>query len=84
MKIGWDNTSEDTKASILTGDSESIISDRLGSLIKMHFIGDGYFEGSMVEKAKEYVQAHFCLELRSICAVDEYIYWFRKYFFQVE
>ncbi|KAL2251501.1 UNVERIFIED_CONTAM: hypothetical protein Sindi_2272400 [Sesamum indicum] len=45
-------------------------------------IGDGYFEGSRAEKARGYAQALFSLELRSICAVDEYVYWFRKYFFQ--
>ncbi|KAL0318230.1 UNVERIFIED_CONTAM: hypothetical protein Scaly_2852600 [Sesamum calycinum] len=82
VKIGWDNTPADTKASILTGDSKSAIADRLGRLIKIHFIGDGYFEGSRAEKAREYAQALFSLELRSICAIDEYIYWFRKYFFQ--
>ncbi|KAL2237555.1 UNVERIFIED_CONTAM: hypothetical protein Sindi_0947200 [Sesamum indicum] len=82
VKIGWDNTPEDTKASILAGDSKGAIVDRLGRLIKIHFIGDGYFEGSRAEKAREYAQALFSLELRSICAVDEYIYWFRKYFFQ--
>ncbi|KAL0305204.1 UNVERIFIED_CONTAM: hypothetical protein Sangu_3045300 [Sesamum angustifolium] len=41
MKIGWDNTLADTKASILAGDSKSVIADRLGRLIKIHFIGDG-------------------------------------------
>ncbi|KAL2251299.1 UNVERIFIED_CONTAM: hypothetical protein Sindi_2252200 [Sesamum indicum] len=82
VKIGWDNTPEDTKASILAGDSKGAIADRLGRLIKIHFIGDGYFEGSRAEKAREYAQALFSLELRSICAVDEYIYWFCKYFFQ--
>ncbi|KAL0316533.1 UNVERIFIED_CONTAM: hypothetical protein Sradi_5531500 [Sesamum radiatum] len=82
MKIVWDNTPADTKASILAGDSKSAIADRLGRLIKIHFIGDGYFEGSRTEKAREYAQALFSLELRSICAIDEYIYWFRKYFFQ--
>ncbi|KAL2251372.1 UNVERIFIED_CONTAM: hypothetical protein Sindi_2259500 [Sesamum indicum] len=46
VKIGWDNTPEDTKASILVGDSKGAIADRLGRLIKKHFIGDGYFEGS--------------------------------------
>ncbi|KAL0439466.1 UNVERIFIED_CONTAM: hypothetical protein Slati_2429600 [Sesamum latifolium] len=82
VKIGWDNTPEDTKANILAGDSKSAIAERLGRLIKIHFIGDGYFEGSKAEKAREYAQALFGLELRSICTVDEYIYWFRKYFFQ--
>ncbi|KAL2226501.1 UNVERIFIED_CONTAM: hypothetical protein Sindi_2008800 [Sesamum indicum] len=82
VKIGWDNTPEDTKASILAGDSKGAIADRLGRLIKIHFIGDGYFEGSRAEKAREYAQALFSLELRNIYAVDEYIYWFRKYFFQ--
>ncbi|KAL0434479.1 UNVERIFIED_CONTAM: movement protein [Sesamum latifolium] len=82
VKIGWDNPPEDTKANILAGDSKSAIAERLGRLIKIHFIGDGYFEGSKTEKAREYAQALFGLELRSICAVDEYIYWFRKYFFQ--
>ncbi|KAL0419246.1 UNVERIFIED_CONTAM: hypothetical protein Sradi_1338100 [Sesamum radiatum] len=82
VKIGWDNTPADTKASILAGDSKSAIADLLGRLIKIHFIGDGYFEGSRAEKAREYAQALFSLELRSICAIDEYIYWFRKYFFQ--
>ena len=82
VKIGWDNTPEDTKASILAGDSKGTIADRLGRFIKIHFIGDGYFEGSRVEKAREYAQALFSLELRSICAIDEYFYWFRKYFFQ--
>ncbi|KAL2246216.1 UNVERIFIED_CONTAM: hypothetical protein Sindi_2889800 [Sesamum indicum] len=82
VKIGWDNTPEDTKASILAGDSKGAIADRLGRLIKIHFIGDGYFEGSRAEKAREYAQALFSLELRSICSVDEYINCFRKYFFQ--
>ncbi|KAL2228408.1 UNVERIFIED_CONTAM: hypothetical protein Sindi_1820500 [Sesamum indicum] len=82
VKIGWDNTPKDTKASILAGDSKEAIADQLGRLIKIHFIGDGYFEGSRAEKAREYAQALFSLELRSICAVDEYIYWVRKYFFQ--
>ncbi|KAL0323435.1 UNVERIFIED_CONTAM: hypothetical protein Sangu_1962800 [Sesamum angustifolium] len=82
VKIGWDNTPADTKSSILAGDSKSAIADRLGRLIKIHFIGDGYFEGSRAKKAREYAQALFNLELRSICAIDEYIYWFRKYFFQ--
>ncbi|KAL0463447.1 UNVERIFIED_CONTAM: hypothetical protein Slati_0232300 [Sesamum latifolium] len=82
VKIGWDNTPEDTKANILAGDLKSAITERLGRLIKIHFIEDGYFEGSKTEKAREYAQALFGLELRSICAVDEYIYWFRKYFFQ--
>ncbi|KAK4380797.1 movement protein [Sesamum angolense] len=68
MKIGWDNTTADTKASILVGDSKSAIADRLGRLIKIHFIGDGYFEGSRTEKAREYAQALFGLGLRSICA----------------
>ncbi|KAL0458643.1 UNVERIFIED_CONTAM: hypothetical protein Slati_0491500 [Sesamum latifolium] len=81
VKIGWDNTPEDTKANILAGDSKSAIAERLGRLIKIHFIGDGYFEGSKTEKDREYAQALFGLELRSICA-DEYIYWFHKYFFQ--
>ncbi|KAL2228675.1 UNVERIFIED_CONTAM: hypothetical protein Sindi_1847200, partial [Sesamum indicum] len=81
-KIGWDNTVEDTKASIFAGDSKGAIADRLGRLIKIHFIGDGYFEGSGAEKAREYAQALFSLELTSICAVDEYIYLFRKYFVQ--
>ncbi|KAL2231075.1 UNVERIFIED_CONTAM: movement protein, partial [Sesamum indicum] len=82
VKIGWDNTPEDTKASILAGDSKGTIADRLGRLIKIHFIGDGYSEGSRTEKAREYAQALFSLELTSICAVDEYIYWFHKYFCQ--
>ncbi|KAL2230387.1 UNVERIFIED_CONTAM: movement protein [Sesamum indicum] len=82
VKIGWDNTPEDTKASILAGDSKGAIADRLGRLIKIHFIGDGYFKRSRAEKTREYAQALFSLELRSICAIDEYIYWFRKYFFQ--
>ncbi|KAK4383553.1 Zinc finger BED domain-containing protein RICESLEEPER 3 [Sesamum angolense] len=46
VKIGWDNTPADTKASIFAGDSKSAIADRLGRPIKIHFIGDGYFEGS--------------------------------------
>ncbi|KAL0400097.1 UNVERIFIED_CONTAM: movement protein [Sesamum radiatum] len=82
VKIGWDNTLEDTKANVLAGDSKSAIAEQLGRLIKIHFIGDWYFEGSKAEKARKYAQALFGLELRSICAVDEYIYWFRKYFFQ--
>ncbi|KAL0301532.1 UNVERIFIED_CONTAM: hypothetical protein Sradi_6430000 [Sesamum radiatum] len=81
VKIGWDNTLADTKANILARDPKSVIADRLGRLIKIHFIGNGYFEGSRTEKAREYAQSLFGLELRSICAVDEYIYWFRKYFF---
>ncbi|KAL0451305.1 UNVERIFIED_CONTAM: hypothetical protein Slati_1108600 [Sesamum latifolium] len=81
VKIGY-STPEDTKANILAGDSKSAIAERLGRLIKINFTGDGYFEGSKAEKAREYAQALFGLELRSICAVDEYIYWFRKYFFQ--
>ncbi|KAL0448997.1 UNVERIFIED_CONTAM: hypothetical protein Slati_1456100 [Sesamum latifolium] len=82
VKIGWDNTPEDTNANIFAGDSKSAIAERLGRLIKIHFIGDGYFKGSKAEKAREYAQALFGLELRSIYAVDEYIYWFHKYFFQ--
>ena len=82
VKIGWDNTPEDTKASILAGDPKGAIADRLGRLIKIHFIGDGYFEGSRAEKAREYAQVLFSLELTSICAVDEYIYLFRMYFVQ--
>ncbi|KAL0287360.1 UNVERIFIED_CONTAM: hypothetical protein Sradi_7126600 [Sesamum radiatum] len=81
VKIGWDNIPEDIKANILAGDSKSAIAERLGRLIKIHFIGDGYFERSRVDKAREYTQALFGLELRNICSVDEY-YWFRKYFFQ--
>ncbi|KAL0345430.1 UNVERIFIED_CONTAM: hypothetical protein Sradi_4374300 [Sesamum radiatum] len=77
VKIGWDNTLEDTKANILAGDSKSAIAERLGRLMKIHFIRDGYFEGSRAEKARKYTQALFGLELRNICAVDEYIYWFR-------
>ncbi|KAL0457917.1 UNVERIFIED_CONTAM: hypothetical protein Slati_0418900 [Sesamum latifolium] len=46
VKIGWDNTPEDTKASILIGDSKSVMAERLGRLIKIHFNGDGYFEES--------------------------------------
>ncbi|KAL2228418.1 UNVERIFIED_CONTAM: hypothetical protein Sindi_1821500 [Sesamum indicum] len=71
IKIGWDNTPEDTKVSILAGDSKGAIADRLGRLIKIHFIGDGYFEGSRTEKAREYAQALFSLELRSICAENQ-------------
>ena len=74
VKIGWDNTPEDTKANILSRDSNGAIAHWLGSLIKIHFIGDGYFKGSRAEKAREYAQALFGLELRNICAVDEYIY----------
>ncbi|KAL0400268.1 UNVERIFIED_CONTAM: hypothetical protein Sradi_2370100 [Sesamum radiatum] len=36
VKIGWDNTPEDTKANILAGDSKSAIAERLGRLIKIH------------------------------------------------
>ncbi|KAL0298896.1 UNVERIFIED_CONTAM: hypothetical protein Sradi_6549400 [Sesamum radiatum] len=50
VKIGWDNTPADTKASILVGDSKSAIADRLGRLIKIHFIRDGYFEGSRTKR----------------------------------
>ncbi|KAL0374069.1 UNVERIFIED_CONTAM: hypothetical protein Sradi_3322600 [Sesamum radiatum] len=64
VKIGWNNSSEDTKVSILAGDSKSTIADRLGRLIKIHFIIDGYFEGSKAENAREYFQALFDLELR--------------------
>ncbi|KAL0454924.1 UNVERIFIED_CONTAM: movement protein [Sesamum latifolium] len=82
VKIGWDNTPEDTKANILAGDSKSAIAEWLGRLIKIHFIGDGYFERSKAEKAREYAQALFGLELRSICAVDEIYLLVYKYFFQ--
>ncbi|KAL0354096.1 UNVERIFIED_CONTAM: hypothetical protein Sangu_0990900 [Sesamum angustifolium] len=44
VKIRLDNTPADTKASTLAGDSKSAIAGRLGRLIKIHFIGDGYFE----------------------------------------
>ncbi|KAL0401724.1 UNVERIFIED_CONTAM: hypothetical protein Slati_4202300 [Sesamum latifolium] len=71
VKIGWDNTPEDTKANILASDSKSAIAEWLGRLIKIHFIGDGYFEGSKAEKAREYAQALFGLELRSICAENQ-------------
>lgn len=54
VKIGWDNTPEDTKASILVGDLKGAIADLLGRLIKIHFSGDCYFGGSRAEKAKEY------------------------------
>ncbi|KAL2237390.1 UNVERIFIED_CONTAM: hypothetical protein Sindi_0930700 [Sesamum indicum] len=57
--IDWDNTPKDTKASIFVG-------DQLGRLIKIHFIRDGYFEGSRAEKAREYAQALFSLELRKM------------------
>ncbi|KAL0367014.1 UNVERIFIED_CONTAM: hypothetical protein Sradi_3591500 [Sesamum radiatum] len=56
VKIGWDNTPEDTKA-ILAGDSKSAIAERLGRLIKIHFIGDGYFEGSR-KKRLENIHKH--------------------------
>ncbi|KAL2231233.1 UNVERIFIED_CONTAM: hypothetical protein Sindi_1717700 [Sesamum indicum] len=82
VKIGWDNTPEDTKASILAADLKGEIADWLGRLIKIHLIGDLYFEESTTEKAREYAQALFNLELRSIFEVDEYIYWFCKYLFQ--
>ncbi|KAL2228837.1 UNVERIFIED_CONTAM: hypothetical protein Sindi_1863400 [Sesamum indicum] len=75
VKIGWDNNPEDTEA--------NAIANWLGRLIKIHFIGDGYFEGSRAENVREYAQALFSLERRSICAIDEYIYWFRKYFSQI-
>ncbi|KAL0451789.1 UNVERIFIED_CONTAM: hypothetical protein Slati_1157000 [Sesamum latifolium] len=71
VKIEWDNTLEDTKTNILARDSKTAIADRLGRLFKIDFIGDGYFEGSIAEKSREYAQALFSLELRSICAVDE-------------
>ncbi|KAL0327833.1 UNVERIFIED_CONTAM: hypothetical protein Sangu_1861300 [Sesamum angustifolium] len=57
VKIEGDNTLEDTKTSILAGNSKSAIADRLGRLIKIHFIRDGYFEGSRTKKAREYAQA---------------------------
>ncbi|KAL2228557.1 UNVERIFIED_CONTAM: hypothetical protein Sindi_1835400 [Sesamum indicum] len=82
VKIRWDNILEDTKASILSIDSKGAIADRIGRLIRIHFISDGYFEGTRVEKAREYAQTLFSLELRSICTANEYIYWFRKYFFR--
>ncbi|KAL0285628.1 UNVERIFIED_CONTAM: hypothetical protein Sradi_7169200 [Sesamum radiatum] len=66
VKIGWNNTPEDIKANILVGDSKSAIAERLGRLIKIHFIRDGYFEGSRTKKAREYTQAFFGLELRNI------------------
>ncbi|KAL0355336.1 UNVERIFIED_CONTAM: movement protein [Sesamum radiatum] len=53
VKIGWDNTPEDTKVNILTGDSKSAIAEQLGRLIKIHFIGDGYFEGSRENLASQ-------------------------------
>ncbi|KAL0413517.1 UNVERIFIED_CONTAM: hypothetical protein Sradi_1553400 [Sesamum radiatum] len=65
VKIGWDNTPEDTKVNILAGDSKSAIAERLGRLIKIHFMGDGYFEGSKAENARGYTQALFGLEVRS-------------------
>ncbi|KAL2248167.1 UNVERIFIED_CONTAM: hypothetical protein Sindi_2669000 [Sesamum indicum] len=46
VKMRWDNTPEYSKASILVEDSKGAIADRLGRPIKIHFIGDGYFEGS--------------------------------------
>ncbi|KAL2248169.1 UNVERIFIED_CONTAM: hypothetical protein Sindi_2669200 [Sesamum indicum] len=54
VKIGWDNNPEDIKARILVGDSKGEVVDRLRRPIKIHFIGDGYFEGSRSEKAREY------------------------------
>ncbi|KAL0301654.1 UNVERIFIED_CONTAM: hypothetical protein Sradi_6442200 [Sesamum radiatum] len=44
--------------------------ERLGRLIKVHFIRNGYFEGSRAEKAREYTQALVAIELRSICTID--------------
>ncbi|KAL0431225.1 UNVERIFIED_CONTAM: hypothetical protein Sradi_0748500 [Sesamum radiatum] len=71
VKIRWDNIPEETKANILVGDSKSAIVERLGRLIKIHFIGDGHFEGSRAKKAREYTQALFGLELRNICAENQ-------------
>ncbi|KAL0430415.1 UNVERIFIED_CONTAM: hypothetical protein Sradi_0667500 [Sesamum radiatum] len=71
VKIGWENTPEDTKANILAGNSKSTIAERLGRFIKIHFIGDGYFEGSKTEKPREYTQALFGLELRGICTENQ-------------
>ncbi|KAL2240749.1 UNVERIFIED_CONTAM: hypothetical protein Sindi_0716100, partial [Sesamum indicum] len=51
VKIEWDNTLEDTKGNILTGDLKGATAHWLGRLIKIHFIGDGYFEGSRAEKS---------------------------------
>ncbi|KAL2243603.1 UNVERIFIED_CONTAM: hypothetical protein Sindi_0478300 [Sesamum indicum] len=56
VKIKWDNTLEDTKASILVGDWKGPIADQLGRFIKIYFIEYGYFEGSRAEKAREYAQ----------------------------
>ncbi|KAL0387849.1 UNVERIFIED_CONTAM: hypothetical protein Sradi_2666700 [Sesamum radiatum] len=43
VKIGRDNTLEDTKANVRFGDLKSAIADRLERLNKIHLIGDGYF-----------------------------------------
>ena len=82
VKIGWKTTLPRLKEQILEGESKSTIAERFGRLFKTNFIGDGYFEEQEAEKTKVYTEALLDLELRSICAVDEYIYWFRKYFFQ--
>lgn len=44
VKVGWERTLDSTKQDILAGESKSTIAERFGRLIKIHFIGDGYFE----------------------------------------
>ncbi|KAL0405278.1 UNVERIFIED_CONTAM: hypothetical protein Slati_3841700 [Sesamum latifolium] len=70
MNIGWDNTPEDTKANILAGDSKSAIVERLGRLTKIH-LSEMDTSKEVRQKAREYTQTLFGLELRSICAIDE-------------
>lgn len=54
MMETWRTTSLSTKDEVLVGESRSAIAERLDKLLKIHFIGDGYFEKREVEKPREY------------------------------
>lgn len=76
MKVCWTDRTQETKDKVRARESKSTIVVKLSRLLKLYFIGDGYFEGRGDEKVKEYFQELLGLELKSICAVDEYIYFF--------
>ena len=81
-KYAWNQVTDDVKAGIYEGDSKSTIADRAGNIFRILFIGEGYFEEKESEKKRINTQYLMSIKLESICSIDEYIYWFRKYYFQ--
>ncbi|KAL8456816.1 hypothetical protein ACS0TY_034890 [Phlomoides rotata] len=82
VKIGWEGAPPEVRERVLSGESRTDIVDRFGGLFKVHFLGDGYFDRRKEERQREYTQAFYALELRSICEIDKYIFYFRKYYFE--